>query len=409
MKKTKLILTVFALIFVLSGCVKYNGSMDIKKDKSMQFDTIYAVNESMLEGEELLDEEQKKSIEKQGYTITDYSQDNMKGVTLNKNIKNIDDVSSKENVVFNLSSMFDEKEQSNTIFKVEKGFFKNTYTAEFILDSDSGLNNGTTTEDSMGDESLENEDFSNYLNMMSDLEMTFVVKLPYAAISSNATTKSSDNKTLTWNLLDDGNSENKNEDESEDEIVLNDETATDNNEEDQKVKFKFEIYNLTNIYICAGVIAFLIVVAIISSISKNKKPKPIIPPQYAEPVPKPQPFQESVMNVKQPEIIQGSEINANQSISGFVNQTNDIQNSNVVLNSVVPQGLINDQLTTISNQPTVNMSNIDVPPMEPVGFESPQMPTINNNVEEPSLETLSLGNDFNDLNQQSNQNNTFSQ
>lgn len=408
MKKTKLLLTVFALIFILSGCVKYNGSMDIKKDKSMQFDTIYAVNESLLEGETFPSEEQRKKIKERGYTITDYSQDKMKGVTLSKSIKNIDDVSSEKNVVFNLSSMFEEEEQSNIIFKVEKGFLKNTYTAEFILDSDSGLGDETTTEESTGDESLDDENFSNYLNMMSDLEMTFVVKLPYAAISSNATTKSSDNKTLTWNLLDDSENENKNE--NEDEIVIDDEITTDGeSEEDKTVQFKFEIYNLTNIYICAGVIAFLIVVAVISSISKNKKPKPIIPPQYTEPVPKPQPFQESVMNVRQPETIQGTEINANQSISSFVNQSNGMQNSNVVLNSVVPQSLINDQSTTISNQPTVDMSNIDVPPMEPVGFETPQMPTMNNNVEEPPLETLSLGNEFNDLNQQSNQNNTFPQ
>ena len=74
--------------------------MEIKKDKSMNFSIIYAVDTSMFGDTELLTDENKENLKKQGFEIADYSQDKMKGFTLTKKIKNIDSVSSDKDLEY---------------------------------------------------------------------------------------------------------------------------------------------------------------------------------------------------------------------------------------------------------------------------------------------------------------------
>ena len=81
MKKFKLVVACLIAI-LLTGCVKFNANMDIKKDKSMDFSIIYAVNSSLLGNEELLSADNKKSLEDQGFTISDYNQDSLLKETL---------------------------------------------------------------------------------------------------------------------------------------------------------------------------------------------------------------------------------------------------------------------------------------------------------------------------------------
>lgn len=148
MKKIKYLL-LCTLVLILTGCVKFNANMDIKKDKSMDFSIIYAVDTSVFGEQQVLDDDQKKELENQGFTVTDYSQGNMKGFTISKKIKNIDDVSSTEDVEYDLSGILDDKSKGGYIFKVKKGIFKNTYIAKFRFDSsDSNLSSSTDDGDS---------------------------------------------------------------------------------------------------------------------------------------------------------------------------------------------------------------------------------------------------------------------
>jgi hypothetical protein len=199
----------------------------------------------------------------------------MKGFTISKKIKNIDSVSSTADTEYSLSGILNDKSDNNYIFKVKKGFLKNTYTAKITFDaSDSDLNDSTTdsssdsdwylytddsddsdsdwywyTDDSDDSSSLNLESESSdddYSSMISSMDLSFNVTLPYPAKTNNASTATNDNKNLSWNL---------------------------SSTETETIEFEFELYNMTTIYIGAGVIVLLIIIIIISIASKNKNSK----------------------------------------------------------------------------------------------------------------------------------------
>ncbi len=91
------------------------------------------------------------------------------------------------------------------------------------------------------------EDAAELQELASTMDMKFSVNLPYKALSHNASKTENDGKTLTWDLMD---------------------TKKDT------IQFEFELYNMTNIYIAAGIGAFillLLIIIIISSIRRKHK------------------------------------------------------------------------------------------------------------------------------------------
>lgn len=270
MKKSLYILTIFIVAICLSGCVKYNANMEIKKDKSMDFSIVYAMDTQYFGDQEVLTEENRKELEEEGFKVTDYQEDTMKGFTLTKSIKNIDELSTTENTDYSLSNIEEDKDKE--MFKVEKGFFKNKYIANFKFDTEDsaiteeGTSDGTITDgysdgtieensDSYSDFPMDGtegyndssmDDFSNMAT--SNLDLSLNVTLPYQAISNNATKTENDNKTLSWDLT---------------------------SSEIETINFEFELYNMTNIYLTIGGIALLIIIIIVVTVTKHKKRKNI--------------------------------------------------------------------------------------------------------------------------------------
>lgn len=266
------VLLVAIMAFTLSGCVKFNQTMEIKKDGTMNYNLIYAVNKSLLQGQDnIFEEDDIKQLQEKGFTVTDYEDDKMKGVTISRNGILVDSISSDDkNAVYELTSVVsDDKKDNSKLFYVKKGFLKNTYVANFKFDSSSASDRSNInmrnedgkeddfTKDDMtsddifdttddGSDSTGNDsDMSALMDQyMKNMDLKFIVKLPYAAISNNATTKSSDNKELTWDLT---------------KIT-----------KDDSIKFEFSLYNVTNIVILvAGVV--LVVVVVFFIIKKKKR------------------------------------------------------------------------------------------------------------------------------------------
>ena len=252
-KNIKLTALLTLLVISLTGCVKFNSTMEIKKDKSMDYKIIYAFDKSLFGDQEILTNDAKKELENKGFTVSNYVDGNMKGFKVSKNIKNIDDVSSTNNATYDLSGLLDSNKSESKVFKVKKGFLKNTYTASFKFDSsDSDLNNSTSNDTTIDNDfttddnnTTTDSDFD-FSNINTNMDLSFNVKLPYKAISSNATTKKNDDKELSWNLSSTG---------------------------EDKIEFSFALYNMTNIYICGGVIVLLIIIVIVSILNKGKKNK----------------------------------------------------------------------------------------------------------------------------------------
>ena len=98
-------------------------------------------------------------------------------------------------------------------------------------------------EDNTTSDDFPNLDFSSSLT--SSMDLKFKVNLPYSAIRSNATLSNNDNKELSWDLT---------------------------SFKEDNIEFEFELYNLTNIYIIAGV-GIILVFALILFIAKNNNKK----------------------------------------------------------------------------------------------------------------------------------------
>ncbi|MBR1377024.1 MAG: hypothetical protein IJ565_04350 [Bacilli bacterium] len=279
--KKKIGIIILALIMTLTtGCVKFNVSMDIKEDKSMTYSIIYAIDSEMFDSEEsMINQEQIEEMKKQGFIVEDYANENMQGFRLTKEIANIDTVSTTDDNEYNLSNP-----DGKYIFKVKKGFLKNTYTANFKFDAlDSDMNNSfnidgednSNLEDSYMDdetninddaymmnenpivfdeENSENMEASDDTNidldglndMMSNMDLKFSVTLPYSALSNNATQTANDNKTLRWELMSEGA---------------------------ESISFSFELYNLTNIMLVVGAVILIIVLIVVIILIKKIKGK----------------------------------------------------------------------------------------------------------------------------------------
>ena len=283
----KKIFSLFALVVMicsLTGCIKYNATMEIRKDKSMTFSIIYAMANNILEMSDdkdnaIMSEEDKQSLIKQGFTVTDYKDDKNTGFTISKEYPNIDDISSNLDTEYSLSNMFEETTESK-LFKVVKGTNKNTYYANFKFDSsdanddadESKENDSTTTTDE------ETTDLSKLGDTLtSSLDLKFIVKLPEAAISNNATEKSEDGKELTWKL-----GTNEQDIQFVFELANTGEsktTTTSNNNSSSNNEFMARFFNKANmpVIIGAGVIFLIAVIVVIIMYVKanaaNKKSK----------------------------------------------------------------------------------------------------------------------------------------
>ena len=389
MKKFCYLLSLFLLTFMLTGCVKFNVNMDIKKDKSMDYTMIYAVDTSVF-GDETspIEDEDRKKLEEQGFTIEEYKDDKMKGYKLVKHINNIDEVSTESDAKYSLSALTEDskKDEEKYIFKVKKGLIKNTYTANFefdtddseLSDSDTDLysynensnnnsNSSTTgTQNSNGlgefsgdldlkfDEADESDSESgnfDYSKMSSNMDLSFNVTLPYSAKSNNATNATDNNKNLSWDLT---------------------------KEQKENIKFEFELYNWKVIYGIAASAGVLIVLVVILLISRKKKGKlqetnPVTPSEQA---PLPEVPQASPASTEIPEIPESNPAITNEQFPNV--EPPQIDNTQTE-NSGVPTFDINQVSTETNDMPK---------PSEPVNPVTPpannegdvELPNINNNI-----------------------------
>lgn len=499
-KFKKLLISSFVLLG-LSGCVKFNTTMDIKNDKSMDYSVIYGMTSTLINDQQMLSDEEKKELESKGFKAEDYKDDKYTGIKLTISFDNIDDVSTDNDTEFSLSKIADKSEKLENIFKVKKGLLKNTYTANFKFDqNDSGMSdtdfdtdmdddtsydiqsspatsigslgsskydtfktdvesiyrqaltkfasdslttataktycskNACTTPNETGVSTTSNyivkldktgkityicvwndsyiyekkgtdikindintdtikvnsnvkvtkytvatattkevpfaftpvyqslqaatkeNDNSGFEDsmmnaMMSSMDLKYIVNLPYKAVSSNATQKSNEDKTLTWDLT----------------------TLKEN----ENIKFEFYIYNITNILIGVGVIVVVLIIVILlivkSKKSKKDKTEPINNVENNNEINNVQ-VQPENTNVAGTEPIVSNEVN--DSINSVVGLTEEPSQSEVVT-PVAP--VVNDVTAPIVESPV-----IDTPVTEVV---TPEVPTVETPAVEPMIET----------------------
>lgn len=261
--------------FLLSGCVKSHMVTTIKNDKSMTFSVDYLMSDKLIKmGVDINDSVNKEEVEKMGFKYEEITDNNYSGVKITKDYKNIDDVSNENGKKVNLGDIFSGKDEDGdkVLFKVEKSFFKNKYTATFTYDSktdnvstgdnesdenDESIlekNDTLTEDDNKTDENTTTigdlSDMSTIMALATEMELSYELNLPCKSLSNDATNKSEDGKKLTWKL------------------------ATDSVGE---INYSFELLNVTNVIIVCGVGLLIIIVAVIIILKKIKSKKAFLP------------------------------------------------------------------------------------------------------------------------------------
>ena len=312
MKNLKKVIAVLLILTTMTGCVKYKNTMTINNDKSMIFEGSYLISDKLLETSDsttFFPEENKKALEERGVTISDKKENGYTGISLSKKYDNIDKISNESGKEVIISDYLNKDFDDSVLFKVEKGFLKNKYTAIFKYDSNVNSENsgdmstsqsltendnklavttddettivpsegndtltkpttpnditpttpdtGSTTDpETPGEENSNDTDFDfDFENLTSEMEFSYVVNLPEKALTNNATNVSNDGKTLTWSLMQ---------------------------SQISNIEFSFELKNMTNYYILYGGIAaavIIVIIIIILLIKKGKKGKEVVPAQ----------------------------------------------------------------------------------------------------------------------------------
>ena len=251
MKKSFQVLCLMLVAFMMSGCMKFNMNMDINSDKSMNLELIVAFANEMMgsSNETNMDNSEIQKLKDNGFNVEEYSDDTMTGYTISTKINNIDDVSTEKDTMFNLNDIFNGEKLSD-IFTVKKGLFKNTYTVKIGEEESEDMT--SEIEDDLSstysDDSLLAADDADLSMLLNSMDINFTINLPYKAISSNATNTENEGKTLVWQP-----------------------TSVSNSSSD--IEFSFELYNMTNIYLIAGIAILIIVIIIVLIVKHHKKTK----------------------------------------------------------------------------------------------------------------------------------------
>ena len=295
MKKLRSLVLLLVCVFMLSGCIKSRTSMTIDSSKNVKYEVELLVSDALSDGStessEALD---AAEYEKLGFKVTPIKDNGYSGYKITKDLGNLDSLANNNGEEVSIADILDnEKFDTTKLFKVEKGFLKNTYTANFkyVVDS-SGIDMGddentttnetnTTTEEdntllptddtvqttettdteegllpaeetvptteALEDETDDSALGGDYAALLSEIEISFTVNLPVKAKTNNAGSVLNDGKTLVWKPSY---------------------TATTPTE----INFSFEMYNMTNLLIVGGgALAVIVILIIVIAASKKKK------------------------------------------------------------------------------------------------------------------------------------------
>ena len=132
MKNIKKIIFLLIMIFMTTSCVKDETTLTVNSDKSVNLTV--NVGYSITSDKTLTIEEVKQKVSSLGFNVDSYHDDKYVGYSLSKNYENINDISGSEETNINFADIVNGKFDDSKLFRVKKGFFKNTYYANYTYD-----------------------------------------------------------------------------------------------------------------------------------------------------------------------------------------------------------------------------------------------------------------------------------
>lgn len=223
----KLFILAALIAAVLTGCVSAQYHVKVNRDGSVDLEYHMAMDPSLtaLSGGEDPIQEAKSKAEKEGYAVTNYTEDDMVGFKATKHLKNIKD--------FSLKSLIGDAGQAaiqKDALTVKKGLFMDIYKLNSNIDLSSMKQTG---------------EYAEMTNMMlAKVKLQFTLTLPVKPKTSNAGNITDNGKTLEWKLI-----------------------AGQNNE----LNVEANVPNMVNIIIACIIIVGILAVIIIALMLKRKK------------------------------------------------------------------------------------------------------------------------------------------
>lgn len=229
MKKKFLLIISILLIITTTGCAKISQSITVNKNKSVDLVIVEAVKEESLTDEQkstMITSLNLDKIKSSEYSLENYNSNGYIGYKITRHFPNIDKISSKEEVVADLSISNITNQQY--LFTVKKGLFKNTYYGDFYSSDLNSLKN--------------NIDSSNNIYSSSEIDIGFNLSIPTKIGNNNAGYVSGDLKNANWPTY-----------------------------WDKPIQFEFTLYNYKTIFILTALFVIIIIIFIYKFVNRKKR------------------------------------------------------------------------------------------------------------------------------------------
>lgn len=229
MKKRFLFIISILLIVTATGCAQVTQTITVNKDKSVDLVIIEAVKEDCFtdgQKKEIINSLNLDKIKSSKYTLENYNSNGYIGYKVTRHFSNIDKISSKEEVVADLS--ISNITSQEYFFTIKKGIFKNTYYGDFYSSDVNSLKNKTN----------DNSD----IYSSSEVDIGFNLSIPTKIGNNNAGYVSGDLMSANWPTY-----------------------------WDKPIQFKFELYNYKTIFIVITLFVIIVFTLIHKLLNKKKR------------------------------------------------------------------------------------------------------------------------------------------
>ncbi len=185
MKRKVLFIITILLTIITTGCTRITQTITVNKDKSVDLVIIEAIKEESFTDKQKntmiasLNLDKLKSSE---YTLENYNSNGYVGYKVTRHFPNINKISTKEEVVVDLSISNITNQQY--LFTIKKGFLKNTYYGDFYSSDLNSLRS-----------SINN---SSNIYSSSEIDIGFNLSIPTKIGNNNAGYVSGDLKSANW-------------------------------------------------------------------------------------------------------------------------------------------------------------------------------------------------------------------
>ncbi len=185
MKKNFLLLScTFILLIIFPGCIEADYHITINKDNTVDTEYKAGVDETLvmmgsIASEQDIIGEARKEVEKQGFEVDTYSDDDMTGIIAKKHYETLEEIP---------DLLVQEEDRGKDLpLKIEDKFFKTYYSLDTEFDYS----------DVKGE--LENNPLSEVL--LKKIKLRFTLTLPVKTEDHNATEVLDEGRTLVWKLV----------------------------------------------------------------------------------------------------------------------------------------------------------------------------------------------------------------